>query len=472
MNGVSTTTRVKRVSRLVGALSIGLIGVSFLPGSVKAKDPVSEEFINGSGSGYAQIYRVGPTAGRLSLAPIFGLSLSDYLSTVGRGETKAADWAGLGVAECSLPRNTPSLKIASTQKGAEEGKSEAFIGSPGTGAGEMFVRATKAPLGESRFRLSVLDVPGLLEAKDSESRTVTGLVGHVRESRAISEIGSLTIADTIVLKGMKWESIQRTGDKKTVAGTFTIEGASIAGVPLPVPSDGDMATLVGPINTALAPTGFAISIPKFSGNAGQAEVTPLSLDIVNSPLGRQFLAPILEAAHPARKEITDLFLDLSKQLVDTGKIVTGPLNEGTRACTDDTRVPEVPDLSVGLLAADLTTGIASGSSQLHIELGGTRAFTEGETFDNPFGTPDLAPSAVSPARTEFTPGKPGTPAVPGTPGDEGVLTAAPQVPGTRTIPGDRGGVAVAVGLIGLAVAIGLAVGDWYRMRASRRAQLA
>jgi hypothetical protein len=72
----------------------------------------------------------------------------------------------------------------------------------------------------------------------------------------------------------------------------------------------------------------------------------------------------------------------------------------------------------------------------------------------------------------FTPGTPGSPGTPGTtPVDEGVLSAAPAQT-TKTIPGDKGGVAVAVGLIGLGVAIGLAIGDWYRMRLSRRAAAA
>ena len=48
------------------------------------------------------------------------------------------------------------------------------------------------------------------------------------------------------------------------------------------------------------------------------------------------------------------------------------------------------------------------------------------------------------------------------------FASAPGIPATKTIPGDKGGVAVVVGLIGLAVAIGLAGADWLRMRASRR----
>jgi hypothetical protein len=129
---------------------------------------------------------------------------------------------------------------------------------------------------------------------------------------------------------------------------------------------------------------------------------------------------------------------------------------------------------VGILLADLTIGILSGSSQLHLEFGGVSAFTEGETFKSPFGAIDFDPpkNTVAPPQTVFTPGTPGTRGTTGAiPADEGTLVASPAET-TRTIPGDKGGVAVAVGLIGLGVAIGLAIGDWYRMRVGRRAAAA
>jgi hypothetical protein len=255
----------------------------------------------------------------------------------------------------------------------------------------------------------------------------------------------------VTLSGLRWESVQRTGAVKSLKATFTIEGATIGGVPLSVPGGGsDLETIIGPINTALAPTGLKVSLPVSEKQSGQAGETPLSIDIKNSPAGRQFIAPILEAFHPVREPVADQFIAIAKQLHDYG----------------------FPDASVAILLADLTLGIFSGSSQLHMEFGGSSAFTEGEEYENPFGHGiDFGPPpAVAGGQTVFTPGKPGTPPVPGGAGsDRGTLVAAPTVPGTRTIPGDKGGVAVVVGLLGLGVAIGLGAADWFRMRASRRA---
>ncbi len=414
-----------------------------------------EAFVTGSGNAYAQIYRVGPTAGRLSLAPVIGLSLADYVNTVGRGETKAADWAGIGVSEPALPDNTPTLRVASTDKDAAKGKTVVVAGQKdaGTGGGaiELFARATNAPLGESHVRLSSISVPDLIEVFDSEARTVVGVVkGNVRRSVSTVEIGRLDLAGTVQLLGLRWESVQETREigKPKLEGQFTIEGVRIAGMPLPLLDGSDLESVLGPINAALAPTGFALKLPVKEERGGQSSVSPLAFEIVDSSLGRQYLAPIVEAIRPVREPVVDAFIDLAKSLVEANE--------------------EIPDATVGVLAADLTVGIASGSSQLHIELGGVNAFTEGAVFENPFGLGEFKPPSLP--DTVFTPGAAGTPGTSGTPAEEGELVAAlPSGPDNKTVPGGRGGIAIAVGLAGLAVAAALAVADYRRMRASRLA---
>lgn len=412
-----------------------------------------EEFVAGSGYASAQILRVGPTAARLSLAPVFGLSLADYLNTLGRGQASVADWAAIGIAERALPDNTPFVKVESTQDGAAGGKREFVAGgtdSSGNGGGlmELFARATTAPFGESRFRLASLTIPGFIEVGEGVARTSSGVVdGDARVSTAVAEIGSLDFGGGAVkMTGLRWEAVQRTGSGgKKVTGKFTIQGASAGGVPMSIPAEGsDLEPLLVALNTALAPTGFVIRPPEVETLGGVARVTPLSFEIVNSPLGRQFLAPIVEAIQPIRDPIL-------------AGLFTGE---------------DAPfaDASAAVLIADLTLGIASGSSQLHIELGGANAFTEGERFTNPFAfLPELPPN-VGAVETVFTPGSPGSPGSPGRPAvkDTGELVAAlPQTPAGRTVPGDKGGVAMVVGLIGLIVAAGLAAADWYRMRTAR-----
>lgn len=439
----------RRVPRLIAILSAGLILCTFVPGN--AARGTAEEFVTGSGVSYAQVVRIGPTAGQLSLAPVFGLSLADYVNTVGRGQATVADWAGIGVAERALPDNTPIVKARSTEKDAAAGKSENL------GAAELYARATEAPSGEGRFRIAGFDVPGLIEMRGAESNSLAGVKGRVREAVAITKIAAIDIAGgAVTLKGLRWESVQRTGNQKTVAGKFTIEGVSIAGTPLPMPAGpSDFAAVIDPINSALAQIGLSISLPVVGKSAGQSEVSPLSIDIKNSPAGRQFIAPLLEQIRPVREPVADAFIDLAKQLAEANE--------------------EIPDASVAVLLADLTIGILSGSSQLHLEFGGVSAFTEGERFESPFGGTFKPPAPVAvPPQAVFTPGTVGTPGTqgapgtPGTPGEEGTLVAGPR---TEVVPGNKGGFAVIVGLLGLAVAIALAAGDWHRMRYGKRAAM-
>src|SRR5262245_7794692 len=123
----------RRTPRLIAACSAALILCTVAPGAAQGK---AEEFVSGSGDSYAQIIRVGPTAGHLSLAPVIGLSLANYVDTVGRGQATVADWAGIGVSQRALPDNTPIVKAVSTHAGDDKGVSTTVGGqSDGTTGG-------------------------------------------------------------------------------------------------------------------------------------------------------------------------------------------------------------------------------------------------------------------------------------------------------------------------------------------------
>lgn len=455
----------RRRVRFAAVLSAAVLLSGLAPGLASGQE---EEFVNGSGTALAQVMRVGPTAGRLSLAPIFGLSLSDYLSTVGRGQAAAADWAAIGIAEPSLPENTPSVKVSSTGDKTlvmqDEGSqcthhdtSDTFstrcflLGASdadGNGGGliDLFAKAAQTPSGTSTVNIASFTIPGLIDIGQGRAVTSSGVVdGKLRVSKATVDLSSLQFGP-VTLEGLHWEALQQTGatdaDKK-VEGLFSLGGASIGGLPIGADT---LEGVIGPINTALASTGFAIQLPEVTKLGDFARVTPLAIEIVDSSLGRQFLAPIVADLQPIRDPLI-------------AALFTGP-------------DAPLADASAAVLVADLTLGIATGSSQLHIEFGGANAFTEGERFVNPFlNAPPFLPS-VGGAQTVFEPGTPGTTGTAGTTGtvqDTGELIALPGTAGGKTVPGDKGGVAVMVGLIGLLVAGALAAADWYRMRTARLA---
>ncbi len=439
--------------RLAAAAGLVLLLSSVTP---TIAGTVEEDFVAGSGKAYAQVVRVGPTAARLSLAPVVGLTLADFTDTVARGAAADADLAAIGIASPCTDAQVPRVRVSSEDKGAEQGKTNSFGGPPGSGVGTLFARATKSPFAESRFKFGDLEIPALMTIGKGVGYTSSGIVSKgVRQSKAAVDISDFSFGGVVTLTGLHWEAVQQTtgGDKQRVTASFTMQGASIGDLPIPA---SDLGSALKSINEAIAPTGFSISLPVDESAAGVAAMSPLQIQIVNSPLGRQFLAPVLAAVQPIREPLADELIPILKQ---PKEIVGGNPND----CDQTT----VPDLSVAVLAADLGIGVAAGSSELHIELGGVNAFTEGETFDNPFGGIGVfRPPGAVPPQTVFTPGTSGRPAVPGTPSEEGTLVASPAGPaGERTIPGGKGGVAIAVGMVGLAAAIALAVADWRRMRA-------
>jgi hypothetical protein len=442
-------------------LVAGVLVALVLPASARSD---AGEFVAGSGNAYAQFLRVGPAAARLSLAPTIGLSLSDYAGTVGRGQATDADLAAIGVAQPCTADQIPRVRVVSTEPNSEKGRSEFFAGQAddsgnGGGIGELFARATKAPFGESSFRLGTFSIPGLMTVGEGFARTTAGIVrGNVRRATATVEISSFDFGGgAIKLAGLRWEAVQESSDKgKKVTAKFTVGDSSAGGFPL---GGGDMESLLGPLNTAHAPTGFAIRPPENESVAGIAAMSPLSIEIINSPLGRQFLAPVLAGVQPIREPLADALIPILKAPHDATTTGSG--------CD---AAPSAPDLSVGVLVSDLALGIVAGSANLHLELGGVNAFTEGERFNNPFF--NALKNAPPPAGVG-TITRPGLGGIPGTPGTTGtgdtaqLTTALPPGLESRTKPGTKGGQAVAVGAIGLAAALLLAAADWYRMRSLR-----
>jgi hypothetical protein len=439
------------------AVVLALIGLT----SAGARGDNSS-FVAGSGNAYAQVLRIGPTAARLSLAPTLGLSLSDYAGTVGRGQATDADLAAIGVAQPCTAAQIPSLRVVSTDKDAEKGKTQFFAGSSAAGAGELFARATAAPFGESHFRLGSFSIPGVMTVGEGFAATSVGVIRNgVRQATAAVELSSFAFGP-VKLSGLRWDAVQQTSDKgRKVSATFTVQGASAGGVPLNLPAGGgDLESILGPLDAALAPTGFAIRPPANDSVAGVASVTPLAIEIRNSALGRQFLAPVLGAVQPIREPLANQLIPLLKQPHD----MTASSDPSCNAS------PSAPDLSVAVLLADLSLGIFAGSADFHLELGGVTSFTEGTRFSNPFlNTLGTVPPQNTSLQTLTKPGSPGTPGIAGTPGlQTAQLAAVPPGAAPHTTPGSRGGTAVAVGAFGLAAAILLAAADWYRMRSLHR----
>ena len=486
-------SRTLRRAVAAGAATVlaGTFAVGLAPNGAGAQ----EEFINGSGRADAKILRMGPSAGRLSLAPTIGLTLADYLGTKGRGESRTGDFAALdGSVPEQVKNELPIVRAESTDDDAGTTKTGGSAGTPASspikvGSSEQTASATKDPRGSASYTLGAYGLNPVFEMGSSTASATSGVIAKkTREAIGTTRISSIKLGGGVVtLNGLTWEAVQRTGEGATASADFRVDsvtllqsgGTGLLGVPLPaVPvtiPGGDLSAALGPINNALKPSGLILSLPTKSTDGGISRVGPLAVQIADSEIGRTALGPVLGGLQPVRDPITGALISADKRF------------------------------STAVLLADVAVGIFSGSGRNDIEFGGASATTEGESFESPFGDfnfgsftlPDSSDSAfslsdststgtdsfastgsalgssASSTGSSFTAGTTGTTGAAGTTAaaapttSTGRQTAVPLA-ANRTIPGKRGGVAALIGLAGLLAALGVASMDYRQIRSNRR----
>lgn len=489
---VSRTLR-RAVAASAATVLAGTFAVGIAPNGAAAQ----EEFINGSGKAGAKILRIGPSAGRLSLAPTIGVTLADFLGTLGRGESRTADFAALdGTLPPEVVSNLPTVRAESTDDNAGTPQTASFAGTPSSspvkvGGSDQSATAFKDPKGTSTYTLGAYGIPGVFEMGSSTAQSTAAVIGgKTREAVGTTKVSTIKIGPggLVTLNGLTWEAVQRTGEGAVTSADFRVDSVTILqqggllGLPLPpltlpVPGGGtNFDAVLGPINTALKPSGLIVTTPTRSTEGGVARVGPLAIQVADSEVGRTLLGPVLGAAQPVRDPLTGALLNASSEF------------------------------STAVLLADVAVGVFSGAGRNDIEFGGASAFTEGEVFENPFGAfnfgsfelPDssdsafslgdsssdssfLSSSSPSAGAAGFSPTSGSSLSAGATTARTGPTAAAPAgaqstrsaqtaVPAAaaRTIAGKRGGAAALIGLLGLLMALAMASMDYRHIRSNRR----
>ncbi len=486
---------------------LGLFGV-LAGGLLPAGAGAGEDFVAGSGRARASIFEIVPRTGGLTLPVSFGRATASYQGT-GAEASSTAMRAPEGspppapAAECGgrnpgsgggggggggAPRPpsptqnpfTSTIRVSSEDKDSEAGRhSSSFAspaGSPIQGAGsEQAVSATDDPSSQATTiegRFGLVDLIGYTQAR-AEARA--GVVeDKARVASAVVVLDRLDLLDgLVVLERLRWEATQRSGDGPQAEGLFSVGRITVGGAPLPaVPTGGGGPDPLEAANTALAPTGVALLSPKVEKDAGVVRVSPMTVRLSDSPLGRSAVGPVLGALQPVRDPLVEQLLSFS---CDFGTAVT---------------------------VADVVTSIASGSGGVSFDVGGVSATTEGTRYDNPFdgplGDPFGAAEPALPAPGDdfafetpagehlaaplpagnplalpasgFSPAP--LPAVgpgPAEPAPPSVAVVQPAVgPSSRRLAGSRGGAALAVGAVGLLAVLVLAAADALHLRRSAR----
>jgi hypothetical protein len=231
---------------------------------------------------------------------------------------------------------------------------------------------------------------------------------------------------------------------------------SIGGTKLPTASASALTSTLDAVNKALVKTGLHVSLPVRTATNGVLGMTPLSIGVDNSALGRLLVDPILNLFHmiadPALATVTNAICQLGSLYAAVNLLLVGFNGEG---------------------AFDL-------------ELGGTTATTDDTTYANPFGSggptgTSLPPTSASPPPPRSAAGGQGG-RVPPLPAASGAPppAPAPQVAGSRTVasscsttspagrPTCSSGAGLAVSLIALATLGGVAGIDYLVVRRRRR----
>lgn len=291
-----------------------------------------------------------------------------------------------------------------------------------------------------------LNVPGVLRATGGVSRSTAD------PKRAVGEvtISQLALGDgMVVLSGLRWSALKVPG--KPAVQSFALGSMTLAGRAMPVESSEDLAAGFAAANKALEPTGLSIGVPAVVGNANEAAVAPLVLQL-RSP------ESLVDPSAQVGTVTKPLLLSVAKAVLDS-----------------------YPDAAAAGIVVNALVGASSGRSGGRLEIGGVSARAD----LLPAVEDSSAPSAVVPPTVPALPVVPpvpaGSPAVPDdtyaeqptdiaisgdelrlVPIDDGrTLGALPAAVQSEDV-GGRAKAALALG-IGLALLLGLALAD--RLRA-------
>lgn len=458
--------RTRRTAALVvtGAVAVGaLTGAGSTPSGAAPAQAAPAAFTPGTGTAIALAYKVNPIFGSLSFGITAGESVAAHQNTGAQAQSKAVNLGVIGVtlagegckgANPTLPseQQPQPVVVASDEPGADKGRTADLLG-----AIAMRARATTAPFSEAVTTVAPLGDPSVALISGGRSTATSGLVRPgVREARAVSELAEVRLLNgLVVLKGLRWEAVQRTGDETVNTGTFSLGALTVGGQTVALPEDStDVLDL---LQDTLGALGLTIKAPVVRFEQGIVFVDPFTIGIVPSALRDGVLGSLLTALSPVRDAVTQTILELGCQ----GSINLLGNNSGT-----------------AITVLDLALASFTGAGSLTLELGGVQATTAAiEGFE---GLGQLPPSTDLGAIPDLggttgllpsgdLPGLPPSLPVGGdadTGGDEDV--AAPR-PISDVADGDRGGWLLLIGAGGLAALLATAEADRRKMRRAQRA---
>jgi hypothetical protein len=240
------------------------------------------------------------------------------------------------------------------------------------------------PYSRSDVRLADVDVPGVVRVEGGRSWSTTAVAdGKQRIGQSSVSVGSVTIGGGLVeLDGLRWDSIHRTGAAKQADATFSLAALRVSGITI-ARDIHDLAPVLSAVNTVLKTTGLVMDGPQVIHRAnGAIDVTAIRVGVINSPLGAQYVAPIIAKLRPQLLPVFDALVNANSTL------------------------------GLSALVADLGLGVADGSGGIEFSVGGASARTDDTVFANPLDVLGSAPLTVAPGDVVTPPTLAALPRVP------------------------------------------------------------
>jgi hypothetical protein len=364
MNGRRTTMA------LAGAVGLTALGAG----------PVSAQtaFVPGSGTSSAGVARIQLRSSGAAIG--FGLGVARTRFAGAQGNAQAAnidlglfDTVSKAPLACGYSPSSifpagsmPTAVVVSSGDGAAEQRTaSAGAGSP-VQLGSQYGAAAPNSSAEAAVDGMTMELPGVLQVIGGTASSAAKLTpGKQRDSSATSAVSSLVLAGGAVqLNGIQWTAAHHSGATNAADGGFSVASITVGGAALPTSNPEQLGAAFTAVNTALAPLGLSLNLPTVTKTAGGVIVSPLRLSVAATPQLRQALGQALVAIQPIRTGLLTFVTPLQ----------TSPDCGMAKA------------LGFGYLLADLATLVLGDGGAVDLDLGGTRAGTDGTAYANPFGS--------------------------------------------------------------------------------------
>jgi len=452
----------------------------------------SDGFHTGDAQASADTFSLNLKAANATIGFTWGRSLAAYQDRTATSEGRALDLGVLPVlfsgVQCDgspgiLNADTlPPVSRADSSEAGSDASRRAQAFQPGIDGGPIgpsvgFQDATAAALPSSRAITESAPADlGLIALDGGRTEVTTQLADQVRHAHAVVTADQLRVfGGLFTFNQPRWEATAESGARTTSTGAFTFASATVLGIPRsPADAMSDLQGFKVGLEQLLAPLGVVLELPNVVVRDDGVKVTPMAFRIVNPPLGTQMIMPFLgqidTQVQQWRKDLlaADCKNTTALTILDVligvlgGSGAAEILAGGVDVATHDTdySIPPVEEVPQVVAVPDTTTAppptvaddslLGSGTTDLgtYGDLGST--YDSGSSVDltTPLGRTGPAPVAKAAGASE--------------------QATLPTVALGGMEDGTAGQAGVAVGVLALAGALGLSVGDRLIGRRSKR----